>query len=314
MNDSTFGLILGLCTVCSWTIGTFAFTNASRLVHPSVLNHVRIAFAVILLGIISCIVGGFSPIELFLIPTLESWFWLGLSGIIGLSVGDYFGFTGLKILGSRRGSLFATLSPGAALLTGIFLLSESIGWLGLVGMFISLSGVFSVLFSRKEREGVVNDNHGNIKMGVIFGVLGAVCQGVGLVFAKKGMTGANLLPFHSAWIRMFVAVISFYTIPSFRNSGRSHFKEIFSNKKALKMTLTGVIFGPVIGVSLSLATVARIEASVAQTIFALVPVSIMIVSAAYFRENIRWETVIGVIISVIGVIILIWRDVILSCI
>ena len=76
--------------------------------------------------------------ELFTLPSMEQWVWLGISGIIGLSIGDYFAFSAFKILGSSRTSLFSIFAPGAALIFGYFMLDENINAIGLTGADLDL--------------------------------------------------------------------------------------------------------------------------------------------------------------------------------
>ena len=70
----------------------------------------------------------------------------------------------------------------------------------------------------------------------------------------------------------------------------------------------GTFFGPVIGVSLSLFTVSILDASVAQTIFSLVPVVTLIISVFITKERISSKAVAGVIVAVSGVLVLVWRN------
>ncbi len=74
----------------------------------------------------ACIVYGKGPAILFTLPETKQWLWLGASGIIGLTIGDFFLFSAFQMMGPRYASLFSTLAPAAALITGIFLLGEGI--------------------------------------------------------------------------------------------------------------------------------------------------------------------------------------------
>ncbi|MBK6292861.1 MAG: hypothetical protein IPF59_14135 [Ignavibacteria bacterium] len=47
------------------------------------------------------------------------WLWLGISGVVGLSIGDLFGFTSLRILGARRQCCWH-FAPAAAAITAYF--------------------------------------------------------------------------------------------------------------------------------------------------------------------------------------------------
>ena len=125
-------------------------------------------------------------IQLFTLPTLAEWIWLGLSGIIGLTLGDYFAFTAYSILGSSRTSLFSTFAPVAALLLGIIILGESINFIGVLGMMISTGGIIWFIQStQKSNDKSIEKSQ--ILKGITYAILGAVGQGLGLVCAKKGL-------------------------------------------------------------------------------------------------------------------------------
>lgn len=313
MEFSAYGEIIALLTTLSWTICVFPFTEAARRLGPNETNHLRLVLAVIMLTAAAVI---FSPLffsDLFLEPTFDNWFWLGLSGVVGLALGDYFGFTMYAILGTRVGSIFTTLSPGAALALGYVMLGESINPVGLIGLLITLSGIIWLTINKEEKLQVKDLGHGRIEKGILFGILAALCQGVGLVFAKKGMqttmAEGEILAIHATWIRMLAATMLIFSSSFLRGKGLSTIRVIRqNNRNGVWYALVGTIFGPVIGVSLSLYAVSLIEVSVAQTIFSMVPVFVLPLAFIFYREKITLRSAFGVVIAVTGVILLIWRN------
>ncbi len=310
MNYTT-GITAAFITLVCWTIGTFAFTRASQLVSPKPLNRVRLVFATILLSIITVIFSG-SFTELFLLPTLEEWLWLGLSGIVGLSIGDYFAFYAYRLIGSTKASLFSTFAPFAALLLGIVLLSETLSLIGLAGMAISVAGLLWFIWVNEHATSDEKINRQELTRGIVFAILGAVCQGLGIVLAKKGLivqhTDTDLNAVHATWIRMFSATVVLYAIGIFKTNLLTEFKEVAFKPQHLKPVLTGVLFGPVIGVSMSLLAASLIEVSLAQTVFSLLPITVMLAAALSGKEKVEPASFIAALISVAGVFVLVWRD------
>ena len=310
MDSNTIGYLAAFVTVLSWTIGTFAFTFASRLAEPASVNRVRLLYAWIALSVLVCLFNRVSIFEVFTRVDAAQYFWFGLSGFIGLTLGDYFAFTAFKILGTRRTSLFGCFAPGAALITGFFIIDESLSWIGILGMSVSLFGIILLILSRTEQSAVKTDGHGHFKEGIIMAALGAICQGVGLVLAKKGFQAAGnpINPIHATWIRMFSASFFVYLIGAFKTNLWVEFKSITFNKSKLKPVLAGTLFGPIIGVSFSLLSATHIEASVAQTLFSLLPATVLFASVIFFKEKVKPRSYLAVAVSIIGVIILVWRD------
>jgi drug/metabolite transporter (DMT)-like permease len=306
------GLTAAFATLICWTVGTFAFTIASKRADPAAVNRVRLFFAALLLSIVVVVFFKVSIVELFTLPTLGEWFWLGLSGIIGLTLGDYFAFTAYSILGSSRTSLFSTFAPVAALLLGMVILGESINGVGIIGMMISTGGIIWFIQSTQKSNDKAIDKSQILK-GITYAILGAVGQGLGLVCAKKGLnithdTGTDLSAVHATWIRMGIGTLAAYSIAVFKRNVWTELKIITSSKSIITPLLTGTFFGPVMGVSLSLFAASQIPVGIAQTIFSLLPITVMIAATISGREKINGPSIIAAVICMVGVFVLVWRD------
>lgn len=142
------GLLAALGTLACWTIGTFSFTEASQKAGAIAVNRVRLLLAAIILSLINLILG-------FQNAGLNSWLWLSLSGLVGLTIGDHFAFTAYQLMGSSRTSLFATFAPAAALIFGFVLLGEQLNLIGLLGMAVSAAGLLVFLSQQKKEKATI---------------------------------------------------------------------------------------------------------------------------------------------------------------
>ncbi|MCX6291759.1 MAG: DMT family transporter [Bacteroidetes bacterium] len=313
MNFSP-GIVFALLTTLSWSIGIFPFTQAARRLGSHSLNHFRLLLATIFLTVASLVIDHTAFVQLFSKEYLQAWLWLGFSGVIGLTIGDYFAFRMYAILGTRIGSVLGTLAPAAALLLGSLLLDEHISWIGITGIAITIFGVINISLGKSERELIPDHGHGNISAGIIAGILGALCQGAGLVLAKKGFLAEQQFqhtvnPVHATFIRLSIATASIFILTFITRSFTKVIRPLKENKDhGIRYAVLGTMFGPFIGVSLSLYTVKFIDVSVAQTFFSLVPVFALVFSFVFFREKISLKSLAGVMIAITGVIILIWRN------
>lgn len=310
------GYLAAIGTLVCWTIGTIAFTKASKLTQPTIVNRVRLFIAVILLSIITVVLFGINLKQLFLLPTFSEWFWLGISGIIGLTLGDYFAFTAFSILGSSRTSLFSTFAPVAAVFLGLFMLNETLTLVGILGMVTSIGGIIYFITAAKKQQ-TENLNKKLLTKGILYAILGAVCQGLGLVCTKKGLNiehinEPDLSAVHATWIRILVATIAAYSIAFFTKNIFTEFKILVATPSKIKPVLVGTIFGPVCGVSLSLIAATQIPVGVAQTIFSLLPISVMLAATITRTEKLSLAAIIAACISVLGVFILVWQQTILT--
>lgn len=316
---SYLGEIVAIGTTLSWSIGIFPFTEAARRMGPNSVNHIRLVLAIVFLTILCLIFLPISFKELFTSPLPEHWLWFGASGLIGLALGDYFGFTSFVILGPRIASIFTTLAPAAALFGGYFIIGERINVIGIVGILITIGGVVWLTLSRSGKAGMKDHEIGKVGKGVLFGILSAICQGIGVVLANKGFQSqidhTDLPFFQATWIRMVSATTILYLFTIVRGKFKEITKPVLENKnKGLIYALGGTLFGPVIGVSSSMLAISLLhdKPSVAQTIFALVPVFVLPLSYFFYKEKITMKAVIGATIAISGVIVLIWRDDIFS--
>jgi drug/metabolite transporter (DMT)-like permease len=313
------GEIVAFGTTISWSLGIFPFTEAARRLGPNPVNHFRLVLAVIFLTILSLVFLPLSFFDLFTSPLPLHWLWFGLSGVVGLALGDHFGFTSFAILGPRIASIFSTLAPAAALATGYFMIGERINIIGIIGILLTIAGVIWLTLTKSAKLLMKDHEHGNKEKGILFGILSALCQGVGIVLANKGFeyqqNGIDLPFFQATWLRMICATVVIYLITISRGKLIEYTKPVLANKNnGIKYTIAGTIFGPVIGVSLSMLAISLLhnKPSVAQTIFSLVPIFALPLAWIFYREKITAKSLLGAVIAMAGVIILIWREEIMA--
>jgi drug/metabolite transporter (DMT)-like permease len=90
---------------------------------------------------------------------------------------------------------------------------------------------------------------------------------------------------------------------------KSNSKPIFTNEKNnLPFMFLGTLLGPVMGVTLSLFAIQKLEVAVAQTIFALLPLFVLPISLIVYKEKITVQSIFACFIALSGVLLLIWRN------
>ena len=102
------GEIAALLTSVFFSFTAIIFSQASHLVGSQITNRLRLVLALIYLLIINLILFG-QPLPVG--AGIERWFWLSLSGIIGLALGDLFLFRAYEHIGPRLGMLLLSLAP-----------------------------------------------------------------------------------------------------------------------------------------------------------------------------------------------------------
>ncbi|MEP6677363.1 MAG: DMT family transporter [Ferruginibacter sp.] len=303
------GYLFALATLLSWTVSTFVLAKLTRLEDAAIINKAALFFSTLLLGLVVCIVDHLSLWELFTLPNLSNWIWLGISGILGKSIGDYCSYKSLRILGARRRSMITTLSPGFAWLFGLIILSETMNWLGIAAMLLTMISLLLLINSNAEKEEVRKENYGLPLPGFLFGIIASALTGLAFILSKKTFaeTNTHISEFHGTWIRIITAFVALLLFDIARNKNTRFITAFFDRQKA-GLLFVSILFGAVLGLSFSLMAITRVNTATAFTIFSLLPVSIIIVSVILYKKRLTLKSWLYSLLAITGVLILIWRD------
>jgi drug/metabolite transporter (DMT)-like permease len=288
-----------------WTTCSLLFAYAGKRIGALSVNAVRIIAAVGMLGAAHILWFG------TIIPEAngQQWYYMSLSGIVGLAIGDFGYFGTLVVLGPRRGTLLMSLNPIFSVIAGYFLLTEVLDIWTFVGVIITLTGVTWVILEREEASNEEPLSKKEKISGITFGMIGAVGQGVGLVLAKYGMINAAtdpdvpLHPLSATLIRMIAGTIVVWLFIIIIGRFPELIKS-FKDGSAMKATVSGAFFGPFLGVWLSMVAVAYALAGVAATLMSLMPIIVIPVLWLLYKQKTSWRGMVGAIVAIAGVAIL----------
>lgn len=297
-----WGELAALGTASCWTLASIFFTLVGRKIGAFNLNKLRIPVAVACLGGMLFATGGFADAGSF---GTGDYGWLALSGIIGLVLGDSCYFGSLVILGPRRATLLMSAAPVLAALLAWPALGEHLGWIAWTGIFVTLGGIAWVTAERDFHQNKIV-THGSKALGVVLGLGGAAGQAIGLVIAKHVLVGSDISPLLATFTRMVAAGITIWVYAAVRGQIGSTVA-VLKERIVVLAVAAGAILGPFVGVWLSLISVKHIEAGVAATIMATVPVLVLPLVVIVYRERVSVRAVIGAIVTVGGVAMLFLR-------
>jgi len=200
--------------------------------------------------------------------------------------------------------LFMTLAPLSAALMAWVTLGQQMTMMSIVAMLVTLTGIGISVIGRGEHHKV------SLKLptnGVLFAIGAAICQGVGLVLSKIGMDHYQtsdipewLIPFSANFFRCVAGIIGFMLLLYWRE-GFAPLRTAMYDRKGLTVATATTIFGPFVGVGFSLMAVQYTDAGIASTLMAMTPVIILLPSYWLFGQKITWRSVLGALISVVGV-------------
>lgn len=331
-----FGEVISIVVAFSWMFTALFFEFAGKRVGSLTVNLLRLFFAFFLLGaLLYFTTGSMLPVA----ADGKTWFWMTLSGLVGFVFGDLCLFYSYIIITARFSQLLMTLAPPFAAFFGWMLLNEKMSSMGFLGMSVTLTGIaISILkrnsklgtdslvagasnltvvtdYEKKKMSSLISKLKPNVSLhlplkGVLLGLGGALGQGLGIVLSKVGMNSyaisaagteaAQYIPFAATQIRIITGAIGFALIIFL--TGRS--KVLIAGVKDKKATLAifgGAIFGPFLGVSLSLMAVQHTNTAIASTIMATTPILILIPYVLFYKKKITLIEFFGAILSVGGV-------------
>jgi len=289
------GEVAALGTATCWAFGTILFTRAARRIGAFTLNLTRITLALCILSVILVLTRATAWA-----PEAQSrhLLLLALSGICGLTLGDWAYFRAFIYIGPRLTTLFMTLAPVFSAIIALPLLGEHLVFGALLGMALTLLGVVSVILDR--RNAAVP--HGHRVRGAVLAILGSLGQAVGLNLSKLGM-GTVVDPLPATAIRMAAGAAGIWVLAlaSRRAGGVS---TLVRDPVARWATLGATLLGPVIGIWLSLVAVRHTQTGIAATLMATTPILILPLLAVVEKERVSARAIAGTVLSVIGVALL----------
>jgi drug/metabolite transporter (DMT)-like permease len=302
LDASVLGETSAVATSVLWTISSIFFTSAGRKIGSLSVNAYRTIMAIGFLVVTHAILLG----TLLPVASSEQWLWMGASGIVGLGIGDAGLFAAYVTIGPRRSVLVMALAPIFASIGAFLMLGETLPELAIIGITITLAGVVVVILEEEEYSGEAPVPKKMKTYGVFFALIGALGQGIGLVFAKKGIDlipEMTLNPISATLMRLILGAL-FVWIVTIAVGRFPELGKAVRSRDGMTNTAAGALIGPFLGITLSMVAVTYTETGIAQTLMSLMPVLIIPTVWILYRQKTSWRGIAGAAIAVVGVAIL----------
>lgn len=287
---SKSGEIAALTTAVLWAFTATFFTLAGRNIGSKWVNLLRLILASLYLIITHKVFyNTFLPIFF----ENNGWEYLAISGVIGLALGDSLLFQSFLDIGTQKAMVIMSSWPLFSTLLAFVFLKESLNSVEIFGVILIVIGISFVLSSKVQPHSEVRPVRG-----VFLSFGGAICQAVGILFAKEGLS-KGLSPLSGTVVRMIFASISMVVFSLFLKA-ISENKERKLNFKGFLFAFLGSIVGPFLGVWLSLYAVSHTKVGVASALMTTSPVFLIPLSALILKEKHRKWVIAGTFVTVIG--------------
>ncbi|HPN37756.1 MAG TPA: DMT family transporter [Melioribacteraceae bacterium] len=292
------GEIAALITAVLWSGSAIAFSEASKQIGSSLVNITRMVIGLFFLAITILLLDINTNIS------LNQYYYLIISGIIGIAFGDAFLFKALEMIGARISMLLMAVSPIIAAVLAFLFLGENISFWGVIGIIITFTGILLVLLQKSE----ATNRDKNSVVGIVFALLAALGQGGGLIFAKLAFNNGEINGFFATFIRLAAAFIVFYPILRFSNRLNNPIEKLKKNKKGFVFSSIGAFIGPYLGITMSLIAVKHAYVGIASTLMSTVPVIMLPIVYFYYKEKLSLSSILGAFITVLGISVLFLKN------
>ena len=293
------GEIAGLSAAMLWAFSSLLYAETKLTAWG--MNFSKIAIAVCILFVQLLILAVWNETSV-LSANAQAWGWLGVSGLIGLTIGDTCYFRSLQILGARRCLIVTTTAPVFAAVLGWLLLGEALLWISVAGIAMTLAGIFWVILDGDGRDEEPGHYPGSQRAGIWYGVAASLCQAGGAVAAKLGME--NLGALEATFVRMLLAGVFAMIVIVAQQQLRSTLSQLF-RWQLLKGFLPAVLCGTWLGVWFSQVAFKFADVGIAQTLLATCPLFAIPMVRMKYGTRITPTAIIGSMVAVIGICLIV---------
>ena len=289
------GEVASLFTAICWASNAVLFARAGQRVGSRTVNATRLGAALVVMLVLHLtLMGTLFPVG----AGLARFAWLGVSGLIGFALGDALLFEAYVLLGPRVAVLIYTMWPVFAALMAWAFLGQAMGWIKACAMVVTLAGI-ALVVAEKGKAAPGQGQPRRFTLGLLLALGGAAGQAVGFVFSKLGMAG-GFSPVSANVIRVSAGALCLWGWQAMRGELGPNVRKLKDRHAAL-LIAAGALFGPVIGVLLSLYAINHARyLGVASTIMSLSPVMLLPFSVFVEKERVGILAVAGTVISIGG--------------
>ena len=293
------GELAALTAAFLWAASSVIYRLLGRKIPPLQLNFLKGIIAIALL-ILTIVWQG----KIFVDFSLSPVFFLVLSGIVGIGLGDTAYFSALNNLGARRTLLMETLAPVLGAVLALFFLGEQLAASSWCGILLTLLGVAWVI---SERNPFLIESDRTWQKGIYWGLLAALTQAIGAVISRFALVESDISPLWSSLIRILAgnAIVLLLLLNPWNLSGNNRRKPVKKPENYLSLRVLGIItlaaFGSTyLGIWLQQTSLKFAPTGIAQTLLATSPLFIIPI-AAVRGEKITIRGILGVAIALMGI-------------
>jgi drug/metabolite transporter (DMT)-like permease len=288
-----FYYFLAILAALCWSVASLISADVTRNIGGLVFNRLRLFFVSVMLLTYTTIINTWWTINLDYLNIIL------ISGIIGIFIGDTLLFMALQKIGPRRNNILFSLAAPFTVLLNIFFLNEQMSFINLFGCFIVFIGVVIAIAYGSSANNIHRWEkvEGSLVVGVLFGVLAALCQAIGLIMMKP-ILDAGADPIASAALRTTISCF-LLAFTFFFKANNFVSKIPLSNSIIIKSIISGFL-GMALGMSLLLVALQKANAGIVATLSSTSPIMILFFIWILTKKKPSIGAWFGTIVAILG--------------
>lgn len=288
MSGDLAGGLAALASAFLFTVAAGLFQRVTRTVPAAGMNLYKGGVAVLALSVVAALRGG-QPLPSTAVMQL------GLSGLLGITIGDTAYFLALSRLGARRTVLLDTLSPVLTTLLAVVLLRESLHARQALGVALTLAGIVTVMRDRAAPP--MADDGLPSWSGWFFAGVSVACHAGGVILSKKGLAAVSSLD--ATWVRLTCATVALLLV-GLAGGRLGAWVRPLRDRRTLGTITAAAFLGTFLAMWLAQAALSLTQASLASTLNATGPIFVLVVARYGLGETISPRAVAGAMLAALG--------------
>ncbi|HTY44770.1 MAG TPA: EamA family transporter [Patescibacteria group bacterium] len=282
------GYFFALASAFLWALVAIFYKDVGSKVSPAGITIGKSLVAALCTGALLC-AQGYEP------AGQQTLFFLVISGILGISLGDTFFFMSISCLRPSMAVLMTTFIPVLTLPLAALFLKEQLSARSWIGSILVIAGIVAVL-SKGDPEGA----RGRISAkGMIYSLLAAACCAASIIFSKCALASTPAL--EASFIRHLSGLAALLAWGIMTAHLPAWLKPFAKNAELTKKLCVASFLGTFLGTWFCLLGLQFATASAATVLNSTSPLFIIPLSYILLKEKPSKRSLIGSLAAVTGV-------------
>ena len=229
---------------------------------------------------------------------------LGLSGVIGIALGDTLFFFALMHIGANLTSALQCLAPLISAVLALMFLGENMSDLEVVGMIVTIVAVTGVvLFHKKDQAGTSPVSQRKFALGVAYALASAICHGIGIVMSRHALQDIDIV--YGTFARILPAVLALAIWQRRMVPKTPDQVPIWATRKQGLILTAAAFLGTYMGLILMSLSTKYTKAGVGTALSSTYPIWVIPVARVMMNERSSLVSIVCTVLAVVGIVIMV---------